>query len=192
MIRSRIVDNKTLAQIARAYDLGKWVVVHSAHEHLRKNGRVLGMLIAFHKISLQKGLMLSHSAGLFEAFVGGLHAEQGIGAVEEWLSSLLLPFIEVEYEACREQLRCVNLQDNGNPAPIGSVDGLNKKLSEKKIFDKVNWSETRVESGTFSVWKLTARYEGEVIGEASAPRKKEAKNSAAFSALRNLQSRNIV
>ncbi len=155
--------------------------------------------------------MLSHSAGVFEAFVGGLHTEQGLGAVEEWLSPLLLPFISAEYEICRQELRCVNHQDNSDTsvvkspatwdatspvaAPTGTLAELNEKLINQKLFDQVEWSEVNVAPGknpTFPVWLLTARYEGGVIGEARAPRKKEAKNLAAVAALKDLQSKGIL
>jgi len=80
-------------------------------------------------------------------------------------------------------------------APIGSLAELNEKLSQRKIPDQLKWSEENIAPGqspTFPIWRLTARYEGDVIGEACATRKKEAKNSAAFLALRNLQSRDVL
>ena len=231
-MRSRVIDNKNLAAIASAYGLGGQLSVNSVQPHLRRNDRILGTPTASTIQLSKKGLMLSHLAGVFEAFVGGLHVEQGLQAVEEWLSQLLSPFISAEYENCRKELRDVNPQDHSElpqcdvcsepssltntstarpPAmssplqvhdaispmatPMGSLAELNEKLSQKKIPDQVKWSEENTAPGqspTFPIWRLTARYEGDVIGEACATRKKDAKNSAAFLALRNLQSRDVL
>ncbi|KAF8332806.1 ribonuclease III domain-containing protein, partial [Cantharellus anzutake] len=82
IVRSRIVENRNLAAIAKAYHMDERLTVSTAQPSIKNHDRALARAI--------------------EAFVGGLHEEQGLAAVETWIRALFLPFVRTEYEILRE------------------------------------------------------------------------------------------
>ncbi|KAG9081738.1 hypothetical protein FRC07_014427, partial [Ceratobasidium sp. 392] len=78
-IRALVVANSHLATFAQHYLL---------HYHLRGN--------TSQQLTLQASFPIH--ADLFEAYVGALFQEQGLGPVKEWLSAVLTPSIHLAYE----------------------------------------------------------------------------------------------
>ncbi|KAF9515435.1 hypothetical protein BS47DRAFT_1341929 [Hydnum rufescens UP504] len=89
-IRSSIVDNRNLAAIAVGYNLSQHLRVSPSAPHIRNN----------------PGLQ----ADAFEAYVGGLHEDQGLELVDTWLTALFTPYIHAMHEdALNRQLAGLNI-----------------------------------------------------------------------------------
>ncbi|KAJ2923319.1 hypothetical protein H1R20_g13776, partial [Candolleomyces eurysporus] len=83
-IRSLMVGNSTLADISKRYKLPDRLRLHPAQAlTLRASTNV--------------------QADVFEAFVGGLFRDQGLGVVQAWLRPLFEPFAREAYHIVRKQ-----------------------------------------------------------------------------------------
>ncbi|KIJ32706.1 hypothetical protein M422DRAFT_233987 [Sphaerobolus stellatus SS14] len=83
-VRSKVVDNPTVASLAVAYSLHTRLQVHAAQA-----------------LTLRTSIKIR--ADVFESYVGGLYITSGFDVVRIWLTALLTPYVKEAYAEVRAQ-----------------------------------------------------------------------------------------
>ncbi len=152
-MRSSIVRETTLSVFAKNYKFDQYVLLGKGEEAM--NGRTRPSLLA----------------DLFEAFIGALYLDQGMDAVEDFLSYIVFPKIKqgafshgMDYKTELQEY----LQKNG-------------EISIK--YDLISESGPAHEK----VFEINVRAEGHVLGIGQGKSKKAAEQDAAKEALKRLK-----
>ncbi len=106
-LRSLVVNTQSLANEARAHELGAYLLISRGEEE--SNGRGNDSILA----------------NSFEAFIGGLYIDQGISAVKDFLTQTIIPHIK-EYVKKNEfkdpkSLLQENVQSKKQASPVYKV-----------------------------------------------------------------------
>ncbi|KAI0268136.1 hypothetical protein BC834DRAFT_968356 [Gloeopeniophorella convolvens] len=149
-------------------------------------------------------------ADVFEAYVGGLYKDQGLGAVKTWLDKLFTPYVREAYRVVRGQhgLPAIGAGSElqaatasappttppPSPPPVpfpvtfGHLGLFNQRLQQQgKAIEWVFGDSMGGESTMATpVWVAEARVDGECWGAGRGNTKKSAKNEAAKVGLRRM------
>lgn len=155
--RSNLVENSTLAELAKIWDLGQWMLLGKGEE--ATGGRA-------------KTSLLSNT---FEAVIGAYYLDSGIEAVR----TLVTPLFDSVADAPKNK----STPQPAGADPIGQLQ--HYALTEhKQTPEYVDIDESG--PGHAKTFTITVLINSKVYGTGTGPNKKEAKKQAAIAALKSL------